>query len=134
MTDDLGLTETELRHVLENLACTIHERSQPNEDTTVFHPKELVGILMDGGFDVKIRAVPDYLEQRVGLLASQKVNQVHFLHRSFQEYLAACELICRDPDKRKPPVVSDHDVSLHGLDHTCRSGTRLMGKCRAIGG
>jgi len=59
---------------------------------------------MDGEYDVKIRAVPEYLEQRVGLLASQKANHVHFLHRSFQEYLAACELTCRDPDKRRPPV------------------------------
>ena len=110
VADKLGVKEPEqLRTVLEALACTVHEQSHPGEDTTVFHVKELLGILAEGGYDAKIQDVPEYLEQRVGLLVSPKPHHFAFLHRSFQEYLAACELLypSQRGAQRRPPVADD---------------------------
>lgn len=114
LADNLGLNTEELRAVLETLACTVHEQAAPGQDTTVFHGKELLGILLEAGFQVGIRDVPQYLEQHAGLLVSPSANHFYFSHRSFQEHLAACELTCREPGKRNPPVADERRFP-HGL-------------------
>lgn len=114
VADSLGLSAAELRSVLETLACTVHEQAAPGQDTTVFHGKELLGILLDAGFQVRIQDVPHYLEQHAGLLVSPARNLFYFSHRSFQEHLAACELTCREPSRRRPPVAADRHFP-HGL-------------------
>ncbi len=109
VVDKLGVTPDELRWVLEHLACTVHEQSQPKQDTTIFHGKELLGIFLEGGYDAVKVNLPGYLEQRAGLLVSPKSHHFHFLHRSFQEHLAACHLTCRAEDiaKHAPEIPDD---------------------------
>lgn len=53
-----------------------------------------------------MRDVPDYLSQHTGLLTSPEHGRLYFTHRSFQEHLAACELVRRS-DAHVPPVAKD---------------------------
>ena len=98
------MTREQLRHVLEHVACDVHGRSEPGQDSTIFDAKELLDIVFRAGFDVGIRDVPDYLAQHAGILVAPAADRFYFLHRSFQEHLAACSLICADPAGRRPPV------------------------------
>ena len=107
IAENLGLAPDRLRSVLETLACSVHEQSAPNQDTTLFHVKDLLGVLYDAGCEVRVRDVPDYLSQHTGLLTSPEHGWLYFTHRSFQEHLAACELVCRAPDAHLPPVAKD---------------------------
>jgi formylglycine-generating enzyme required for sulfatase activity len=114
VAESLGLAHDQLRSVLETLACTVHEGSAPNQDTTVFAVKELLGVLYEAGCAVRVRDVPDYLSRHTGLLTSPEHGLLYFTHRSFQEHLAACELVCRTPDAHLPPVALDRRFP-HGL-------------------
>ncbi len=107
VADDLGLAPETMRSVLETLACSIYAQRAVNEDTTRFRVSELLGVLYDAGCKVLVHDVPDYLSQHTGLLSSPEHGWLYFTHRSFQEHLAACELICRTPDDHLPPVVRD---------------------------
>jgi formylglycine-generating enzyme required for sulfatase activity len=114
VAETLGIEPAQLRSVLETLACTVHEQSAPGQDTTVFAVKELLGVLYDAGYEVRVRDVPDYLSRHTGLLTSPEHGRLYFTHRSFQEHLAACELVCRTPDAHLPPVAPDRRFP-HGL-------------------
>ncbi len=105
--DDLGVKPEELRAVLEALACTVHEQSDPNSDTTVFSGRELAIILYDADVRAITQDISDYLSQHVGILVSSAPGKFHFVHRSFQEHLAACELTCAQPEARRPKVEAD---------------------------
>jgi len=56
----------------------------------------------------------DYLSQHAGILVSPAPGQFHFVHKSFQEHLAACELTALHPKERKPPL-SDDNIFPGGL-------------------
>jgi formylglycine-generating enzyme required for sulfatase activity len=114
VAETLRLAPDQLRSVLETLACTVHEGSAPHQDTTIFAVKELLGVLYEAGCDVHVRDVPDYLSRHTGLLTSPEHGLLYFTHRSFQEHLAACELVCRTPDAHLPPVALDRRFP-HGL-------------------
>lgn len=114
VADKLGVNAAELRSVLETLACTIHGQSGAGQDATVFHGKELLGVLLEAGFPVGLRDVPTYLEQQAGILVAPSPHHFYFSHRSFQEHLAACELICHEPTKHRPPVAAERRFP-HGL-------------------
>ncbi|MBE2236033.1 MAG: hypothetical protein IAE85_21255, partial [Anaerolinea sp.] len=107
VADDLGLDAAGLRSVLETLACTVHEQSAPGQDTTRFDVGELLAILYKARCQVQVMDVPDYLARHVGLLTSPATGEFYFTHRSFQEHLAACELICAAPDAHLPHVAAD---------------------------
>jgi formylglycine-generating enzyme required for sulfatase activity len=107
VAEDLGLDAAGLRSVLETLACTVHEQSAPGQDTTRFGVGELLAILYRARCRVQVTDVPDYLARHVGLLTSPATGEFYFTHRSFQEHLAACELICAAPDAHLPPVTAD---------------------------
>ena len=119
----LKLTPDELRAVLQVLALLVQQRSQPGTDTTVFASSDIhtaieyvhtdrrhtpvvrfleliAGVLQD---------VTDDLERQPGLLIAPYTRQFRFLHRSFQEHLAACELI---------PDGGDNDHPRHGFPET----------------
>ncbi|MEZ4863973.1 MAG: SUMF1/EgtB/PvdO family nonheme iron enzyme [Caldilineaceae bacterium] len=113
VAEQLGLTPAELRPVLETLACTVHEQDNvtaggsPGRDSTIFPVETLLGILFRGNYRVVPQDISDYLTQQVGLLVSPAPARFYFSHRSFQEHLAACELTCRQPDDRRPPLRDD---------------------------
>ncbi|MBK8797886.1 MAG: SUMF1/EgtB/PvdO family nonheme iron enzyme [Anaerolineales bacterium] len=107
VADTLGLDAAGLRSVLETLACTVHEQSAPEQDTTRFGVGELLTVLFRAQCKVLVHDVPDYLARHVGLLTSPMAEEFYFTHRSFQEHLAACELICAAPDEHLPPVAAE---------------------------
>ncbi|MBX3000716.1 MAG: hypothetical protein KF893_19500 [Caldilineaceae bacterium] len=101
---NLGIPPKALRPLLETLACTIHEQSNPQQDTITFHTGLLLQLLYEADFNVRIKDVPDYLTQHAGILVSRRPGEFAFIHLSFQEHLAACELICTHYGERHPPV------------------------------
>lgn len=105
--DWLGVDVGTLRALLERLACTVHEQSQLEEDTTLFRTGHLLDLLDDAGLALNAQAVADYLEHYVGLLTSPRRGYFYFSHRSLQEHLAACELTCPNPH-RFPAIDPDH--------------------------
>ena len=107
VADNLGVTPEGLRAVLEALACAVHEQSDPNSDTTVFKGRELAALLFDANIRVVSQDISDYLSQHAGILVASAPGEFHFVHRSFQEHLAACELVHPKPAERQPPVASD---------------------------
>jgi len=94
VTDLLGLKPEQLRLVLENIACTVHEAG--TGDTTEFHRDLLVNAVLDIDNDLRPGRVWQHLEQRAGILISGRDKHFRFSHRSFQEHLAACWLTTAD--------------------------------------
>ena len=107
MADQLGLTPAQLRSVLESLACAVHEQSEPGQDTVVFEGERLLSILYRTGFQIGMQDVPEFLAQHAGILVSPRPYNFYFVHRSFQDHLAACELTCAAPAERRPVVPQD---------------------------
>ena len=107
VAEQLGLTPAELRPLLECLACTVHEQGGAGQDSTRFPVETLLGLLYRGRYRVVPQDISDYLTQQAGLLVSPAPALFYFSHRSFQEHLAACELICREPTERRPPLAPD---------------------------
>ena len=107
VADNLGLDAAGLRSVLETLACTVHEQSAPEQDTTLFKVGELLTVLWEAHCAMQMQEVPDYLSRHVGLLTAPSHGWFYFTHRSFQEHLAACELICAAPESHLPPVAAE---------------------------
>ncbi|MBE2240444.1 MAG: SUMF1/EgtB/PvdO family nonheme iron enzyme, partial [Caldilineaceae bacterium] len=98
------LQRDDLRQVLESLACTVHATAQPGADSTLFSIDMLLGMLARADCRVLIQDVPDYLTQHAGILVSPAPHVFYFIHRSFQEHLAASLLICARPTTHRPPV------------------------------
>jgi formylglycine-generating enzyme required for sulfatase activity len=103
LTAALGVTETTVRTALEQLAYEAHcrqgktsqHRDAPadvpaGEVLVVFSP-----LLPD---NINPQKVLTYLETRAGLLLGRREQIYAFLHRSFQEYLAACHLANTERD------------------------------------
>jgi formylglycine-generating enzyme required for sulfatase activity len=103
LTAALGVSEATVRTALERLAFEAHRRQgkaarrdeapadvPAGEVLAVFSP-----LLPD---DVNPRRVLTYLETRAGLLLGRRERVYAFLHRSFQEYLAACHLANTERD------------------------------------
>ncbi len=103
ITAALGVPESTVRAALEKLAYAAHVRQREagtrdgaqadvpaGEILAVFSP------LLPG--DVNPQRVLTYLETRAGLLVGRREGIYAFLHRSFQEYLAACHLADTERD------------------------------------
>ena len=100
-----------LRPVLESLACTITEQSETGteqsetgQDTTLFDAGLLDQILRRARLRILPLDVSDYLSQHAGILVEQAPEEFAFVHRSFQEHLAACELTHQISQPRIPPI------------------------------
>jgi len=105
VAESLGILDPEhLRPVLESLACGVNEQRNPEQDATAFGVESLLGILFRAGFQTGLHDVPDYLTQHAGILVSPEAGEFVFVHRSFQEHLAACELTYPQPEERIPAV------------------------------
>jgi formylglycine-generating enzyme required for sulfatase activity len=94
----LAVEEKVIRQVLHRLAFTVHER-QSKESQRLDVPADIRTEEVLAAFstvlpeDTNARVVLDYLENRAGLLVSRAPGIYTFLHRSFQEFLAACYLL-----------------------------------------
>ncbi|MBE2234576.1 MAG: hypothetical protein IAE85_13875, partial [Anaerolinea sp.] len=126
----LGVPAERLRPVLETLACNLlaDERRQDG-NRFEFHISELDAVLRDARAGhrreysrLDLDVVDGFLAQHAGLLTlvSPRPNHYRFLHASFQEYLAACELTCPAPAQRVPPVAPARYFPA-GLLHYARS-------------
>ncbi|MCB0158802.1 MAG: hypothetical protein KDD83_11780, partial [Caldilineaceae bacterium] len=126
----LDLNRDELRTVLQVLALRVHQRSEPVDDTTIFSAEELhsaisyvkrnaaheAAIEHVGEIAGLFRAATDQLERSPGLLIASFTRQYRFLHRSFQEHLAACELLYRPEMQRTPPPLPREFFPLNAKD------------------
>ncbi|TVR25365.1 MAG: TIR domain-containing protein, partial [Anaerolineaceae bacterium] len=106
--DMMGLPlPAQLRVMLQIAACEVHALSDSAGGTTDFNGRLLKGIISDVRGDIPTDAVVGYLEERTGILISGRPNTFRFVHRSFQEHLAACELTHPVDQPRNPPVDAD---------------------------
>lgn len=114
----IGIDPPALRPVLEALACKT--LAQQGED---FALKELLDLLeeaktdSDGSYpdEMIIDKVDDYLEQHAGILVSPRKRHYRFLHRSFQEHLAACQLTHRTQPAGRPLPIPPEQIFPQGL-------------------
>ena len=93
----LGVGETSIREALERLAFSVHQRQR---DRTAGAAE--AGDIGEGEIYVAFKPLlgalaPDvllsYLQERAGLLIERRTGVYAFVHRSLQEYLAACYLV-----------------------------------------
>jgi formylglycine-generating enzyme required for sulfatase activity len=104
----LELGEARLREAIEALALKVHTRQrQSPEGRTEAAEKAPVDISLGEVLEVFSQQAPGninalelvrYFEERAGLLVGREENVYTFLHRSFQEYLAASRLANSEPD------------------------------------
>ncbi|MBZ0282072.1 MAG: HEAT repeat domain-containing protein [Anaerolineae bacterium] len=93
LAERIGLTQGELRAVLDSLACRVHGGTQSGDDA-VFES----GLIMTTVREIGVKGV-DYdlllesLAQRAGVIYEKSPNKYQFAHRSFQEHLSASYLI-----------------------------------------
>lgn len=93
LVERLKLTEAQLRQVVQGVALEVQGNGEPNEDSTLFDALDLIKKLRCINKYAPAQEIIDDLEQRSGLLVSPESDRFRFAHRSFQEYLAACELL-----------------------------------------
>ena len=90
----LRVDRQKLRGLLEELAYRAHAAQPKLEGTADIAEKELVdGLLgLAEERDVHPKKLVAYLRDRAGLLIARGNGVYTFVHRTFQEYLAACHL------------------------------------------
>ena len=107
----LHLPATTMHAVLERLACDMQAAAKDQ-----CYTGELLGLLMEtkglrrSSFArMQIEEVERHLTRRAGILALVSPTAYHyrFLHASFREHLAACELTHKEPANRQPPVAAE---------------------------
>jgi formylglycine-generating enzyme required for sulfatase activity len=94
----LAVEEKVIRQALHRLAFTAHERQgkeseRPDAPADIRADEVLAAFSAGLPEDTNARVVLEYLENRAGLLVSRAPGIYTFLHRSFQEFLAACHLL-----------------------------------------
>jgi len=107
----LGLGTALLRRAMETLAYETHQRqgqeTKERDDEQAWQAADIPATHI---IEVLMRYIPEgkdvrdplkYLEERAGLLIARREGTYAFLHRSFQEYLAACYLSNNRPDVAK---------------------------------
>jgi hypothetical protein len=104
----LNLGEKKLRDALETLALQVHTRQRQSQaGKEEASEKNPVDIPLGEVLEVFSQYAPGnlnplelvrYFEERAGLLVGREEGVYTFLHRSFQEYLAACRLANNTPD------------------------------------
>jgi len=103
ITVELGIPEPAVRTALEWLAYEAHDRqgnAGQRDDAPADVPEGQVLTIFTPLLpeNVNLRRLLAYLENRTGLLTGRRKQVYAFLHRSFQEYLAACHLADTERD------------------------------------
>ena len=116
--DAIGVDPLKLRPVLEVLAC--ETLTQQGEDFALSKLLDLLDQAKDNSAvdfprEMRIDAVDDYLERHAGILVAPRKRHYRFIHRSFQEHLAACELIHRTSPPSHPREISSDNLFPDGL-------------------
>ena len=106
VAEELGCDPPQLRTALEILACSVHERSAEKGAAVEFDRSDLFEAIYDVAGEVP-RGLLDYLERQAGILISPRAKRFRFVHWSFQEHLAARELLHVAADTRTPSVKED---------------------------
>lgn len=90
----LGSDKDQVRKLLESLAYEAHAGQPELVGTADISETALVQGLMalSANPDAKPKRLIEYLHDRAGLLTARGVGVYTFVHRTFQEYLAACHL------------------------------------------
>ncbi|MEI7833497.1 MAG: SUMF1/EgtB/PvdO family nonheme iron enzyme [bacterium] len=106
----LQVDRTNVRQLLNRLAYEAHA-AQPGLTGTadIGEDKLVVGLfdIKNGAF-IDQRQIINYLQERAGLIVAHGTGVYTFLHRSLQEYLAACYMADRDdPDALAEIVLSE---------------------------
>ena len=70
---------------IRDRACTVHEQSAPDQDTTLFKVGELLTVLWEAHCTMQMQEVPDYLSRHVG--------SVSYTHLRAHE--TVLDLVCR---------------------------------------
>lgn len=109
VADELKCSPEGLRIALERMACTVHGNTEQRGSAIVFLRSELMDAIYEVSGNAPMATVLDYLERRAGILTSPDPGSFRFVHWSFQEHLAACELIHRPAAgrARRPAVAED---------------------------
>ena len=98
LIDLIGISEDDLRQLLEHLAFRVHSNTGSVDDAE-FAGGEIMNTVMElklGRIDVW--ELLDALAQRAGVIYEKAPNLYQFAHRSFQEHLSAC-LLAGDLDR-----------------------------------
>ena len=112
MLDDIGLSEGDLRRVLQALAYHVHSEAGESDDAEFTGGKILDIVETLKLRRVDIYALRDALAQRAGVIYERAPNRYQYAHRSFQEHLAACYLT---EAGRYPQVIANHVRHQPGL-------------------
>ena len=108
---DLKLAPEDFRLVLQLVACSAQEkRTQPDEVAVITDGDIFSALNTIGRGEVAVGLLEhltllagmllESVEQEPGVLVATYAKQFRFLHLSFQEYLAACELLYRQDSDR----------------------------------
>jgi formylglycine-generating enzyme required for sulfatase activity len=112
LTEWLNTDRQKIRDYLNHLSFEAHSTQSKDQDTADISQKQLEqGLLsISEDPDTKPKRLVEYLHDRAGILVSKGGGIYAFIHRSFQEYLAACWLTDGDyPDNVASLVRSDPD-------------------------
>ena len=97
LTTDLGIGIDTLRGKLEEIAFEIHRDAGKNDNAGEISSQQLHKAFMTIPNILKetVDQIMDYLHQKSGIVVADSPKHFRFVHRSFQEYLAACYLLGR---------------------------------------
>jgi len=112
---ELPVGEEDWRIVLEQVAFDAQERRKSRDDAAMVLVTDILRALHRLGKGRVANDLLDHLSyqanilERVPVLEETYEGQYKFLHGTFQEYLAACELLYRSEDQRPPglPLLSN---------------------------
>ena len=115
----LKIGPEKVRKAVEEVAFNAHSKQTELVGTADIPAMELAYRLLEssGRNDVQVKQLMEFLSHRAGLLVSRGVDVYTFVHRTFQEYLAAChqtshlfpnkaaELARNDPERWREVVL-----------------------------
>ncbi|PJI37869.1 MAG: hypothetical protein CTR54_22815 [Rhizobium sp.] len=110
LAEYLKVDQAKVRGVLETLAFQAHQSQPELTGTADIAEDTLAGCLLrlSANPDANPKLLVDYLRDRAGVLYPRGVGIYTFPHRSFQEYLAACDLTDDDyPEKLAQLTLAD---------------------------
>ena len=140
LTEFLDTGMEKVRGALQQLAYEVHTAQAGAAGTADIDEGRLVALLMhlSRNPEANPKRLVEYLRDRAGILESRGVGVYTFLHRTFQEYLAACHLTGDSfPDRVAGLGRAEHDrwrevVLLAGAKEARRSAATVWSLAEAL--